>query len=379
MRYFLVAGEASGDLHASNLMSSIKQRDSEAEFMFLGGDLMSAQGGVCVRHYKEMAFMGILSVIKNLDKVFANFKICKNSILSFKPDVVILVDYPSFNLKIAKFVKQKASDTPVFYYISPKLWAWKEYRLKDMKRYVDRVYSILPFEVEYFKKHDFEVEYVGNPCVDAVRDRENKEETFDAFVHRNSLGGEKPILALLSGSRKQEIKSSLPIMLQSASSFHDYQLVIAGAPSMSEADYLDFIKGYDVKIVFNQTYELLQQSDLAIVTSGTATLETALLRVPQVVVYMVSGGKIIHKLLEQIIHVPFISLVNLILGRQAVRELIMEQFNEKELSEEIKRLTQPEYRRKMISDYDEIISMLGNERASDVAANAIIKRLKGSL
>lgn len=374
MKYFIVAGEASGDLHASNLMASLKKEDAQAEFCFLGGDLMQAQGGRMVRHYRDMAFMGIVSVVKNLDKVLNNLKGCQQELLAFRPDVVILVDYPSFNLKIAKFVKNKLKGIPVYYYISPKLWAWKEYRIKDMKKYVDRVYSILPFEVEYFRKHDFEVEYVGNPCVDAVENRAHKGESFTAFAARTGVE-ERPTIALLAGSRQQEIKSSLPIMLEAASSFKDYQLVIAGAPSMTQADYEPLLSKYSAKVVFGETYELLQQAEVAAVTSGTATLETALLRTPQVVIYKMSGGKILHRILEKIIHVPFISLVNLIAGKGVVKELIIEEVTVANVRKELSLLFDSTVRERMLREYDELIALLGKEPVSDKAAKAIYARL----
>lgn len=374
MKYFIVAGEASGDLHASNLMASLKKEDAQAEFCFLGGDLMQAQGGRMVRHYRDMAFMGIVSVVKNLDKVLNNLKGCQQELLAFRPDVVILVDYPSFNLKIAKFVKNKLKGIPVYYYISPKLWAWKEYRIKDMKKYVDRVYSILPFEVEYFRKHDFEVEYVGNPCVDAVENRAHKGESFAAFAARTGVE-ERPTIALLAGSRQQEIKSSLPIMLEAASSFKDYQLVIAGAPSMTQTDYEPLLSKYSAKVVFGETYELLQQAEVAAVTSGTATLETALLRTPQVVIYKMSGGKILHRILEKIIHVPFISLVNLIAGKGVVKELIIEEVTVANVRKELSLLFDSTVRERMLREYDELIALLGKEPVSDKAAKAIYARL----
>ncbi|MFA6780038.1 MAG: lipid-A-disaccharide synthase [Paludibacteraceae bacterium] len=377
MRYFIIAGEASGDLHASNLMASLKKRDSEADFCFLGGDLMQAQGGKMVRHYRDMAFMGFISVVRNLDKVLLNMKVCRQQLLNYRPDAVILVDYPSFNLKMAKFVKKEMPQIPVYYYISPKLWAWKEYRLKDMKRYVDKVYSILPFEVDYFKKHDFEVEYVGNPCVDAVETRAHKNESLDDFSARTHVKSDRPIIALLAGSRMQEIKSSLPIMLEAASKFKDYQLVVAGAPSMTEADYGSLLSGYGASVVFGETYELLQQSELAVVTSGTATLETALLRVPQVVVYKISGGYLFHRILEMFIHVRFVSLVNLIAGKELVKELIIEDFTVKNVEAEIRKILTPSFREKMLSGYDDLIDLLGKEPVSDKAACSLCADLRG--
>lgn len=371
MKYFIIAGEASGDLHASNLMASLKRHDSEADFCFLGGDLMIAQGGKLVRHYRDMAFMGIISVVKNLDKVLMNMKVCRQQLQEYNPDAVILVDYPSFNLKMAKFVKKNMPGVPVYYYISPKLWAWKEYRLKDMRRYVDKVYSILPFEVDYFGKHGFEVEYVGNPCVDAVESRAHKNESFEDFSARTHVEAGKPIIALLAGSRTQEINSSLPVMLEAAFQFKDYRMVIAGAPSMTEADYGDLLSKYGAKVVFGETYELLQQSELAVVTSGTATLETALLEVPQVVIYKMAGGYLLHRILEHIIRVPFVSLVNLIAGKGVVKELIMEEVTVDNVVNEMKKLIEPVSRENILSGYKEIINVLGKEPASDKAAKSL--------
>lgn len=375
MKYFLIAGEASGDLHASHLMASLKREDADAEFCFLGGDMMLAQGGRMVRHYRDMAFMGVVSVVRNLDKVLSNLRAAREAMVAFRPDVVILVDYPSFNLKMAKFAKKQMRGLPVYYYISPKLWAWKEYRIKDMKKYVDRVYSILPFEVEYFRRHDFEVEYVGNPCVDAVESRRHRDETFSDFAERTGVDA-RPTIALLAGSRRQEIKSSLPIMLEAASAFKGHQLVVAGAPSMSREEYEPWLTKYSAKVVFGETYELLQQSQAAVVTSGTATLETALLRVPQVVVYKLGGGWLAHRILERIIHVPFISLVNLIASKEVVRELIIEEFTVENLRKELTRLFDPSVRARIMDDYDELIAALGREPVSEKAAKSIFAHLK---
>lgn len=370
MRYFIIAGEASGDLHASNLMSSIKKNDAEADFCFLGGDLMAAQGGKMVRHYKDMAFMGVVPVLLHARTVLGNIKQCKQSIMDYKPDVLILVDYPSFNLKMAQYVKENMPGIPVFYYISPKLWAWKEYRLKSIRKYVDRVFSILPFEVKWFADRGYTVDYVGNPCVDAVESRRHKDEPREAFCERTGLD-DKPIMALLAGSRMQEIKSSLPIMLEAASKYKDYQLVVAGVNSIERQVYDDILKPYGAKIVFDETYELLQQSELAVVTSGTATLETALLRVPQVVVYKMSGGWLFHRFLELFIRVPYISLVNLIADKWLVKELVIEDFTVEKLCKEIDRLRDDAYHAEVMNGYDELIELLGHESASDRAANAM--------
>lgn len=370
MKYFIIAGEASGDLHASNLMASIKKNDGEADFCFLGGDLMSAQGGKLVRHYKEMAFMGIIPVLLHARTILGIIKQCKQAILDYQPDVLILVDYPSFNLKMAQFVKEEMPSVPVYYYISPKLWAWKEYRLKSIRKYVDKVFSILPFEVKWFGDRGYTVEYVGNPCVDAVENRMHKGESREEFETRTKVGAQ-PIIALLAGSRVQEIKSSLPIMLEAASRYKDYQPVVAGVKSVDSTVYEPILRKYGAKIIYDETYELLQQSELALVCSGTATLETALLRVPQVVVYMISGGWLVHRFLELFIRVPYISLVNLIADKWLVKELVSENFTVEKVCAEIDRLRVGEDREKMLREYDELIELLGHESASDRAANAI--------
>lgn len=376
MKYFLIVGEASGDLHASNLMASIKKNDPQAEFCFLGGDLMAAQGGEIVRHYKDMAFMGFIPVLMHARTVLRNIKQCKQSILAYKPDALILIDYPSFNLKMAQFVKENLPGTPVYYYISPKLWAWKEYRLKSIRKYVDRVFSILPFEVKWFADRGYTVDYVGNPSVDSVEGRACKGESREVFASRNALD-ERPIMALLAGSRMQEIKSSLPIMLEAASQYKAYQLVVAGAPSIEKSVYNQLLQSYDAKVVYNETYELLQQSELAVVTSGTATLETALLRVPQVVVYKMSGGWLLHRFLELFIRVPYISLVNLIADKWLVKELVIEDFTVKKVREEIDRLLTQEYHDEVMKGYDELIELLGHGSASDKAAETIVRLLSG--
>ena len=367
MKYFIIAGEASGDLHASNLMASIKKNDGEADFCFLGGDLMSAQGGKLVRHYKEMAFMGIIPVLLHARTILGIIKQCKQAILDYQPDVLILVDYPSFNLKMAQFVKEEMPSVPVYYYISPKLWAWKEYRLKSIRKYVDKVFSILPFEVKWFGDRGYTV---GNPCVDAVENRKHKGESREEFETRTKVGAQ-PIIALLAGSRVQEIKSSLPIMLEAASRYKDYQPVVAGVKSVDSTVYEPILRKYGAKIIYDETYELLQQSELALVCSGTATLETALLRVPQVVVYMISGGWLVHRFLELFIRVPYISLVNLIADKWLVKELVSENFTVEKVCAEIDRLRVGEDREKMLREYDELIELLGHESASDRAANSI--------
>ncbi len=284
MKYYLIAGEASGDLHASHLMAALKKNDPEATFRFFGGDFMSNEGGVRVKHYKELAYMGFVPVLLHLPAIFSNMRKCKKDILSYHPDVVILVDYPGFNLSIARYIR-KNSTIPVYYYISPKIWAWKEYRIKRIKRDINELFSILPFEVEFYKKHTYPVRYIGNPTVDEVKAFQDKHHVdFDGFIQMNDLEN-KPIIALLAGSRKQEIKDNLPEMLAAASGLKGYQVVVAGAPGIAPSYYEKFLGKSPVRILFGQTYRLLQHSSAALVTSGTATLETALFGVPQVVCY----------------------------------------------------------------------------------------------
>ncbi|MEE3483498.1 MAG: lipid-A-disaccharide synthase [Bacteroidales bacterium] len=374
MKYFIIAGEASGDLHASNLMASLKIIDEKAEFCMLGGDLMIAQGGTLIRHYKDMAFMGFIPVLLHIRTVLKNIKDCKQAILDSKPDALILVDYPSFNLKMAQFVKENMSGVRVFYYISPKLWAWKAYRLKAIKKYVDKVYSILPFEVDWFKQRGYEVTYVGNPCVDAIANRPHKDESRQTFLQRNGLK-DQPIMALLCGSRVQEIKKSLPLMLQAAASFPEYQLVIAGAPSIDKSLYASLMSGSSATVLLNETYELLQQSELAVVTSGTATLETALLRTPQVVVYKMSGGWLFHRFLELFIKVENVSLVNLIANKRLVEELIIEEFTVENLKKAILRLQNEEYRTQVLQGYDQLIESLGDTPVSEKTARLMLSEL----
>lgn len=375
MKYYLIAGEASGDLHASNLMAALKREDPEAEFRFLGGDLMQAVGGTLVKHYREMAFMGFIPVLLNLKTILRNMEACKKDIRDFQPDVVILIDYPGFNLKIAKYVKTMLH-IPVYYYISPKIWAWKQYRIKDFRRYVDRMFCILPFETDFFQKLNYPVDYVGNPSVDAVaRFKKEQSSDFETFTQQTGLS-KKPILALLAGSRKHEIKDNLPVMLKVASSFKDYQLVIAGAPGIDPDYYRLFTKDYPVHILFNKTYPLLEHSRAALVTSGTATLETALFRVPQVVCYYVRGGLLVNFVFHHFFHTPYISLVNLIAGKEVVQELFGARFSEEEIKEELYRiLFDTRYREQMLAGYDNIITLLGKPGASQRTAELMYQAL----
>ena len=374
MKYYLIVGEASGDLHASHLMAALKAEDPQADFRFFGGDLMAAVGGTMVKHYKELAYMGFIPVLLHLRTIFANMKRCKEDIVSWEPDVVILVDYPGFNLDIAKFVHAK-TQIPVYYYISPKIWAWKEWRVKSIRRYVDRLYSILPFEVSFYAKHDYTVEYVGNPTVDELAVRPYADESFEDFTAECGLG-KKPIIALLAGSRVAEIDHNLPLMIEAAKTFHDYQLVIAGAPGISPDQYAPYLQDRSVKVVWGKTYRLLQQSRVALVTSGTATLETALLRVPQVVCYRLGGGKLFYKTFEKILKVPYVSLVNLIADSPVVCELLGYRATPENLRRELTSLFEETTRKKMLAGYDLVAERLGAPGAPKNAARSMVADLR---
>lgn len=379
MKYYLIAGEASGDLHASRLMQSLRRVDGEAEFRFFGGDLMSAAGGMRVRHYRDLAYMGFVPVLLHLRTIFRNMAFCKRDIIEWHPDVVILVDYPGFNLDIAKFLHAKTS-IPAYYYISPKIWAWKEYRIKNIKRDVSELFSILPFEVPFFEgKHGYKIHYVGNPTADEVSGfLKTYTDSYDEFCSKNGLDSRRPVIALLAGSRKQEIKDNLPAMIEAASRFADkYQLVVAGAPSISADYYARFISGQPVKIVYGQTYELLTNSRAAVVTSGTATLETALFNVPQVVCYETPIPKVIAFLRKHLLKVRYISLVNLIAGREVVRELVADTFSVDNIAAELSRLL-PDgtCRSSMLDGYAEVRRRLGDRIAPDNAAEIMVRLLK---
>ncbi len=377
MKYYLIVGEASGDMNASHLMAALKVEDPQAEFRFFGGDLMAAVGGTMVKHYKELAYMGFIPVLLHLRTIFANMKRCKEDIVAWQPDVVILVDYPGFNLSIAKFLRAK-THIPVYYYISPKIWAWKEYRIKNIKRDVDELFSILPFEVEFFEdKHHYPIHYVGNPTVDEVTlFRAEYPETFDGFVRENNLDS-KPIIALLAGSRKQEIKDNLPDMLRAASAFPEYQLVLAGAPGISPDYYHEYIGDAKVKILFDQTYRLLQQAEAALVTSGTATLEAALFRVPQAVCYHTPIGKVVSFLRRHILTVKYISLVNLIANREVVKELVADTMTVEQARAELERiLYDKDYRQRMLDGYEYMAARLGDAGAPKRAAQEMVRLLR---
>lgn len=380
MKYYLIVGEASGDLHASRLMQSLMQYDPAAEFRFLGGDLMQRVGGTRVKHYRELAYMGFVPVLLHLPTIFKNMKMCKEDIVRWQPDVVILIDYPGFNLSIAKYVK-KNTNIPVFYYISPKIWAWKEWRIKAIKRDVKEMFSILPFEIAFYeKKHHYKIHYVGNPTKEEVDNFQHVyTELKDEFCQRNNLSS-KPIIAILAGSRKQEIKDNLPSMLEAARHFEDYQMVIAAAPSIEKSYYKKYLGDSEVKMVELQTYELLTHSTAALVTSGTATLETALLNVPQVVCYETPVPKLIRFAFKHIIKVRFISLVNLIADKEIVQELLADRFSIYNIANELYRILpgQPA-RERMLADYQIVRERLGDAVAPDNAARIMVGKLTSSI
>ncbi len=370
MKYYIIAGEASGDLHGSNLMKELYKEDPTANIRFWGGDLMQKIGGTLVKHYRELAFMGFVEVLFHLKTILNNIKICKKDILDFEPDVLIFIDYPGFNLRIAKWAKAKGFKT--HYYISPQIWAWKESRITDIKRDVDKMYVILPFEKEFYeKKHQFPVAFVGHPLIDAIHNHP----AVDAAIFRaaNQLS-EKPIIAILPGSRKQEITKMLRIMLSVVHEFPDYQFVIAGAPSQEFAFYEQFITNKNIKFISNKTYDLLSNATAALVTSGTATLETALFKVPEVVCY--KGSSISYQIAKRIITLKFISLVNLIMDEEVVTELIQEDCNSKRIHAELKTILDPDYRQKLLKKYTVLEEKLGGIGASEKTARLIVNDIK---
>ena len=379
MKYYLIVGEASGDLHASNLMKSIKEHDADAQFRFFGGDLMSAVGGERVKHYRELAYMGFVPVLLHLRTIFANMKLCKRDVLEWNPDALILVDYPGFNLSIAEYV-HKNSKIPVYYYISPKIWAWKEHRIKNIKRDVDELFSILPFEIDFFeKKHDYRINYVGNPCVDAIDAfLKNTPRSREEFLEQSNLP-DKPYVALLSGSRKQEIVANLPMMLEAMKAYPEYQPVIAGAPGIDKEFYAPYLKS-GAKILFGQTYDILNNAHAALVTSGTATLETALFNVPQVVCYATPMPKLYSWLKRNFLKVRFISLVNLVADREVVRELVAADMCVENIKSELAGLlpADGEKRAAMLREYSRMVDILGEPGASERAAQKIVALLKHS-
>ncbi len=367
MKYYIIAGEASGDLHASNLMKALKAEDEHSEFRFWGGDLMEEVGGTLVKHYRDLAFMGFTEVVMNLRTILNNIRFCKKDILEYHPEVLILVDYPGFNLRIAEFAKKKGF--AVHYYISPQIWAWKENRIKKIKRDIDYMYVILPFEKDFYEdKHEYPVDFVGHPLLDAIANRVPV--SLENFSKENQLS-DRPVIAVLPGSRKQEITKMLSVMLKMVSKFPDHQFVIAGAPSQGKAFYDSFIEDDNVALVQNKTYDLLSVASAAMVTSGTATLETALFKVPEVVCY--KGGEISYQIGKRLVNVKYISLVNLILDKEVVKELIQEEFNEKNLEDELFKILDHKHRDQIFDDYYELEQKLGGKGASDKTAKLIIK------
>ena len=370
MKYYLIAGEASGDLHGANLMRALQQIDPKAEFRFWGGDRMEAVGGRLVKHYRDLAFMGFWEVVTNLKTILRNIDFCKRDITQFQPDVLIFIDYPGFNMRIAKWAKQRG--IPTHYYISPQIWAWKENRIKAIKRDVDAMYVILPFEKDFYEeKHQYPVHFVGHPLLDAIAAR--KEVSEEVFKRENGLD-ERPIIALLPGSRKQEIAKMLSVMLSVVGSYHQYQFVIAGAPSLGYDFYKQFIKEENVHFVSGKTYDLLSHAHAALVTSGTATLETALFRVPEVVCYR--GNWISYQIAKRVISLKYISLVNLIMDAPVVTELIQGDLNTRNLKTELNKLLNPDYREKLLNNYEALREKLGNEGASERTAQAIYTSLQ---
>lgn len=370
MKYYLIVGEASGDLHASRLMRSLKKVDEFAEFRFFGGDLMAAEGGTRVKHYKELAYMGFVPVLLHLGTIFSNMKMCKDDIVKWKPNVVILVDYPGFNLNIAKFLKKK-TNIPAYYYISPKIWAWKEWRIRSIRRDIAEMFSILPFEVPFYeKKHHYPIHYVGNPTAQEVNEfRAGYQQPFEEFCTENQLDIHRPILALLAGSRLQEIKDNLPAMIEVAERFEDFQMVLAGAPSIEDKYYEQFVKGTPVKMVRNKTYQLLSHSTAALVTSGTATLETALFNVPQVVCYETPLPRLVRFAFDHIMSCKYISLVNLIADKEVVQEMFADRFKVDAIADQLYQLLPgKEGRERMLAEYQVVRERLGNQMAPDEAA-----------
>ncbi|MEO8149841.1 MAG: lipid-A-disaccharide synthase [Bacteroidia bacterium] len=373
MKYYIIAGEASGDLHGSNLIKALKQVDVQTDVRCWGGDLMQQQGATLVRHYRELAFMGFVEVIANLRTIFSNIDFCKKDIEQFQPDALVLIDYPGFNLRIAEWAHQK--NMKVIYYISPQVWAWKESRVHKIKKVVDKMFVILPFEKEFYKKFDYDVDFVGHPLIDAIENF--KADVQDDFIKSNNLS-DKKIIALLPGSRKQEVSTMLPLMISAAKSFTDFQFVIGGAPSIAPDFYKEFISGTDTKIVYNQSYLLLKHASAALVTSGTATLETALFSVPEVVCY--KGNTISYHIARQLIKVKYISLVNLIMNREVVKELIQSELNETNIKNELSKIiNDKEHISKLQKDYTELKQVLGGTGASLKTAKGIVEYLKETI
>ncbi|HSM48974.1 MAG TPA: lipid-A-disaccharide synthase [Draconibacterium sp.] len=375
MKYYLVAGEASGDLHGSNLMKEIKLADTNAEFRFFGGDLMQAVGGDLVKHYREMAFMGIVDVVLNMKSINRNMKFCKTDLLQFNPDVLILIDYPGFNLRIAEFAKQ--NNIKIFYYISPKIWAWKEYRVEKIKRVVDRMFTIFPFETEFYRKHNFEVDYVGNPTLDSIAEFRIKALSRKEFFEKNGLDN-RPVVALLAGSRVHEIKYLLPLMLEMAEQFKDFQFIIAGVNTINLEVYNKIIQNKPVKLIFGQTYDILNNAHTALVASGTATLETALFDVPQTVIYKMEGGWLVDVIFRNFVLKPIAaSLPSIIVNEVIIKEFIQMKMTFANVKAEMEKLLFDEnYRKKILGDYQRLKEILGETGSSKRAAQKMVELLK---
>lgn len=375
MKYYLIAGEASGDLHGSALMKSLKKNDSDASFRFLGGDRMKQQGGVLVKHYRDMAFMGAIEVLLNLNKIRHNMELAQKDILDYAPDVLILIDYPGFNIKMAEFAHRR--NIRVFWFIAPKVWAWKAWRVKKLRAFVDQIFTILPFETEFFRKHGIEVHYVGNPLIDAIETAKEKFRKREVFLKENQLP-DKPLVALLPGSRVQEIRNMLPVMTRVAVDFPGYQFVVSGAEAITPQLYSRYLSGSSIPVLYGQTYEMVHHSAAALVASGTATLETALLRVPQAVLYKMIGGKIFYRLFKKLfLKVPFVSLPNLVLGKYAIREFIMDEMRYEKVRPELQKLLNDRaYTEQIAGDYDIIRERMGKPGAADRAAGIMFRLIK---
>ena len=370
MKLYVIAGEASGDLHASNLMRALKIENENIDFRCWGGDKMEAQGGKIVKHFKDLAFMGFIEVISNLKTILKNIRFCKEDIAFYQPDALVLVDYPGFNLRIAEWAHSKG--IKVIYYISPQVWAWKKSRVHKIKKFVDQMFVILPFEKDFYAEFGYEVEYLGHPLLDAIGDYHQVARTKEQFISNNQLEN-RPIIAVLPGSRKQEVSIKLPIMLEALKSFDDYQLIIAGAPSLDKSFY-DSLVTEKIKIIFGETYDLLSNSEAAVVTSGTATLETALLGIPEVVCY--KGSAISYQIAKRLIKINYISLVNLIMNREVVKELIQSECTSENIKNEIKTiLIGGSKREKILQDFNEMEKILGKGGASKKVAQSLLKTI----
>lgn len=374
MKYYIIAGEASGDLHGSNLMKELTKADKEADFRFFGGDLMAGVDGSLVKHYREMAFMGILNVLLNIKTIKRNMEFCKKDLLIYKPDVLILIDYPGFNLRIAEFAKQ--NDIKVYYYISPKLWAWKEYRVKKIRAFVDEMFTIFPFETEFYKKHGINVHYVGNPLMDSIGEFKKNAKSKTEFLQEHKLD-DRPILALLAGSRKQEVNYLLPVMKQAVEDKKDYQVVLAGVNAVDKNIYAKILQGSDIKIIYNATYDLLNNAHTALVASGTAVLEAALFKVPQVALYKVEGGRFVHFLKDIGLKIKWVTLPNIILGREAVKELIQSHMTLKRTTVELGKLLNDQVNRDtLLNEYKELYKLMGEPGCSKRTAEKMVSLLR---